>query len=74
VLQPFSSGQHGATTRVEQVLILENIQTGKKFTQNQKNATIFQFFKLALKDAEENSLQLYYRNICSKMNNKVTKR
>jgi hypothetical protein len=35
---------------------------------------IFQFFKLALKDAEDNSLQLFYRNICSKMNNKVTKR
>jgi hypothetical protein len=25
----------------------------------------FQFFKLALKDAEDNSLQLFYTNICS---------
>jgi hypothetical protein len=35
---------------------------------------IFQFFKLALKDAEDDSLQLLYGNICSKMNNKVAKR
>jgi hypothetical protein len=35
---------------------------------------IFKFFKLALKDAEDNFLQLFYGNICSKMNNKVAKR
>jgi hypothetical protein len=35
---------------------------------------IFQFFKFALKDVEDNSLQLFYGNICSKMNNKVVKR
>jgi hypothetical protein len=35
---------------------------------------IFQCFKLALKDAEDNFLQLFYANIYSKMNNKVTKR
>jgi hypothetical protein len=35
---------------------------------------IFQYSKLALKDAEDNSLQLFYKNICSKRNNKVTKR
>jgi hypothetical protein len=35
---------------------------------------ILQCFKFAVKDAEDNSPQLYYGNICSKINNKVTKR
>jgi hypothetical protein len=35
---------------------------------------IFQFFELALKDAENNSLQLFYRNMCSKINNTATNR
>jgi hypothetical protein len=34
---------------------------------------IFYILKFVLKDAENNSLQLFFRIICSKINNKVTK-